>query len=102
MKASIAVLALVAMASPALADHHETPADHADHAAGFTLDTPIEVIMASEAGKAVLEKDVPGLATHQSYNYFKQMSLKEVAGFAPDRLTDEVLAKTAADLAAIK
>ena len=71
-------------------------------AARLNLDTPIEVIVADEAGKAVLDADIPGLTTHEHYNAFKQMTLTQVANYAPDKLTAEVLAKTATDLAAIK
>lgn len=108
MKRILTAVAVTAFISPVAAqDMH---ADHADHAAQaevaagpkFSLDTPIELIVADEAGKAVLDADVPGLTTHEHYLHFKQMSLKQVANFAPDQLSAEVLAKTEADLAAIK
>ncbi|WP_375290580.1 hypothetical protein [Qipengyuania sp.] len=114
MKNCLAVLALAALASPVVAqDMHAGHAEHADHAAHsdaatattgarFSLDTPIEQIVADPKGKAVLDADVPGLTTHEHYSAFKQMSLKQVAGFAPDKFPSEVLAKTEADLAAIK
>lgn len=107
-----ALVAVFATTAPAFAQ--EMAADHAmsaDHAmaanpamasARLNLDTPIEVIVADEAGKAVLDADIPGLTTHEHYNTFKQMTLTQVANYAPDKLTAEVMAKAGADLAAIK
>ena len=71
-------------------------------AAAFTLDTPIEAIAANAAGKAVLDADLPGLTTNERYEMIKTISLTQLAGYAPDRLTPERLAKVSADLAAIK
>lgn len=106
MKIVLAALAAAAVASPAFAqDPHAGHADHSAHAAAaakFTLDTPVETIVADPAAKAVLDADLPGLTTHESYEMFKSMGLRQLAGFAPDKLTPEVLAKVEADLAAIK
>ncbi len=68
---------------------------------GFTLDTPIEQIVANPAGKAVLDKDLPGLTTHPAYDQFKGMSLKEVEPMSQGALTDDMIAKAGADLAAL-
>ena len=70
-------------------------------AGGMTLDTPIETIVANPAGKAVLDKDIPGLTTHPAYDQFKSMSLKEVQPMSQGAVTDDMLAKTGADLAAL-
>ena len=97
-----AALAATAIASPAAA--HEDHAGHADHAvqAKFTLDTPVEAIVADEKAKAVLEANLPGITTHEHYEHFKTMSLKQLAGMAPDKLTPELLAKLESGLAAMK
>ena len=97
-----AIVAATAIAAPAAA--HDDHAGHADHAAQarFTLDTPVEAIVADEKARAVLEANVPGITTHEHYEHFKTMSLKQLSGMAPDRLTPEVLAKLEADLAATK
>ena len=103
-----ALVAATTIAAPAFAQ--EMAADHAGHAtaadatpaARLNLDTPIEVIVADESGKAVLDADIPGLTTHEQYDTFKQMSLKQVANYVPDKLTGEVLAKAETDLAAVK
>ena len=109
MKLVLAALA-VASTSPALAQNahagHDMsvmqPADEPASAVRLNLDTPIEAIVADPAGKAVLEADVPGVTTHEHYNAFKGMGLRQLANYAPDRLTVDVLAKVETDLAAIK
>jgi hypothetical protein len=70
-------------------------------AGALTLDTPIETIVANPAGKAILDKDLPGLTTHPAYDQFKGMSLKEVAPMSQGAVTDEMLTKVGADLAAM-
>lgn len=105
-----AAFALALIPAAASAQDHSAHAGHADHAAHtaaaaearFTLDTPVEAIVADEKGKAVLDAGLPGLTTHEQYEMFKTMSLKQLAGFAPDRLTPETLAKVEAALAALK
>lgn len=71
-------------------------------AAKFTLDTPIQDIVADAAGKAVIEKDLPGLIGLPQYEMFKAISLKQLQAYSDGKLTDEMLAKTATDLAAVK
>ena len=78
------------------------PAAPAAATAKFTLDTPIEAIVADPAGKAVIDTDLPGTTTHPMYEQFKAMSLNQVAPMAADKITPEVLAKVQADLATIK
>ena len=69
--------------------------------APLTTDTPIETIVANPDGKAVLDKDAPGLTSHPQYEMFKGMSLKELAPMSQGKLTDEGVAKIAADLAKV-
>lgn len=71
-------------------------------AAKFNLDTPVQDLVADPKAKAVLDADLPGLSTHESYEMFKGMSLKQLSSYAADKLTPEVLAKTEKNLAAIK
>src|SRR3954467_1917474 len=68
---------------------------------GFTLDTPIEVIAADPAGQAVLNKDMPGLMTNPNYHLFKGMSLKALASASGGMVSQQTLAQTLADLAAL-
>lgn len=70
--------------------------------AKFNLDTPIETIVADEKAKAVLVADLGDVTQNPQYDNFKGMSLNQVAPYAPDKLTAEVLAKIATDLAAIQ
>lgn len=70
--------------------------------AKFNLDTPIEVMAADEKAKAVLMADLPDLLPHPSYEQFKGMSLRQVQPYSQGALTDEIMAKVEADLAAIK
>jgi hypothetical protein len=60
--------------------------------------------MADERAKAVVLKHFGGqdLTQHPAYEQFKAMSLKMVAPFSQGMITDEMLTKIAADLAAIK
>ena len=105
--ASTAAL-LTLIAAPALAQTTPTPAPTAAApaapaaAARLNLDTPIETVVADAEGKKVLDADLPGLTTNDKYDMFKSMSLNQVAGFAPDKLTPERMAKVGADLGAIK
>jgi hypothetical protein len=101
MKAVLAIFA-VAFATPALAQTTAPAPAATAVATKFNLDTPIEQIVADAKGKAVLDTDLPGLTTNDKYEMIKGMTLNQVAGFAPDKLTPERLAKTAADLAPIK
>ena len=68
----------------------------------LSLDTPIEQIVANPAGKAVLDKDLPGLTTHAMYDQFKTMSLKDLQPMSQGAITDDQLKKAGDDLAAVK
>ena len=96
----------LAQTTPAPAPAPAAPAEAAPAAPAaatrLNLDTPIETVVADADGKKVLDADLPGLTTNDKYDMFKSMSLNQVAGFAPDKLTPERLAKVATDLAAIK
>jgi hypothetical protein len=100
MRKLLVAVALAALA-PATAYAADT-APAAQPAARLSLDTPVETIVADAAGKAVLEADLPGVTTHEHYDMFKSMTLRQLSTMAPDRLTAEVLAKVEADLAKLK
>ncbi|WP_298470717.1 hypothetical protein [uncultured Erythrobacter sp.] len=88
-----------AVTTPALADGH---GDHAEaKAAKYTIDTPIEKLVADAKAKAVLEKHLPGIDQHPAYGEFKTMSLKAIQPFSQGAITPELLEKIAADLAAM-
>ncbi len=92
-------LAIAAVAVPAAAQTAASAAPAA--AAAFTLDTPIEALVADARTKAVLDKYVPGIDGHPAYEQFKALSLKALAPFSQGMITDDMLTKVAADLAAI-
>ncbi|OAN66219.1 hypothetical protein [Sphingomonas sp. TDK1] len=106
MKLLVAGVIAAAVLSPA-AMAQQTPAPPAAPAAApaatkFSLDTPIETLLADEKAKAVLDTDIPGLSSHPALDQFKAMSLKAVQPFSQGALTDEVLKKVETDLAALK
>jgi len=103
----LAVTAALLLAAPAaFAQNAPAPAPAAPAAAApagqFNLDTPVEQIVANPAAKAVLDADLPGVSTHEAYEQFKSMSLHQLLGFAPDKLTNDLLAKVETDLSKVK
>ena len=91
-----ALLLASTAAAPAFADaHSEAPA------AAFSINTPIETLMANDKTKAVLVKHLGALQDHPAYGQFKGMSLVELKPWSAGQITDEVLEKIKADLAAI-
>ncbi|UYY76506.1 hypothetical protein [Sphingomonas sp. R1] len=106
MKLLVACALAAAVISPA-AMAQQTPAaaptaPAAASAAKFSLDTPIESLIADEKAKAVLDADIPGLSSHPALDQFKAMSLRAVQPFSNGALTDDMLKKVETDLAAIK
>jgi len=67
----------------------------------LTVNTPIETICATPAGKAVLDRDLPGLTTRPEFPMFKGMTLKQIEPMSKGHITDAVLAQVQADLAAL-
>ncbi len=103
MKHILCIAAACLVSAPAFAQDAPAPAPAATPAAAkFNLDTPIEVLAADEKAKAVLMADLPDLLPHPSYEQFKEMSLRQVQPYSQGALTDALLAKVEADLAAIK
>lgn len=94
-------LALAAVTAPAAAlAQGEAPASVP--AAAFSIDTPIEALMADERSKVVLVKHLGPVDQHPAYADFKALSLKTLAPFSQGLITEEMLTKIAADLAEIK
>jgi hypothetical protein len=103
--AAAAALALSSIAAAQTAPAPAaTPAPAVTPAAGpkFNLDTPIQDLLANEAAKAVLDKDMPGLTALPQLEMIKGLSLRQLQPYSDGKLTDEILAKTGTDLAAIK
>lgn len=98
--ALVAAASLVLLtAPPALADTQA--AAPAASAAKYSLDTPIETLVADPRAKTVLDTDLPGLTSHPQFETFKSMSLTALSGFAPDKLTPDRLAKVKTELASL-
>ena len=107
MKTAMFVAALMtaapafAQATPAPAPAAPAPAAPASDAK-FNLDTPLQDIVADEKGKAVIEKHFPGMIALPEYEMFKAISLTQLQPYTNGKITDEMLAATAKDLAEIK
>lgn len=91
-------LALAAVTAPANVIAQDAPAP----AAAFSVDTPIEALVADARAKAVLDKHLPGIDQHPAFEDFKALSLKTLAPFSQGMITEELLAKIDSDLTAIK
>ncbi len=107
MKTMMMLIAAAMVAAPAAyaqdASQAKPATEKAPAAEGkFTLDTPLQDIVADEKGKAVIEKHFPGMIAMPEYEMFKAIGLNQLKPYANGKITDEMLAATAADLAQIK
>lgn len=102
MKLVISAVAAVLLAGPLAAQTASAPmpAPSSTPATGtkYTLDT----IAADPAGKAVLDKDIPGMTAHPLYDTFKAMTLNALQPASQGQITEAQVAAVKADLAAIK
>ena len=64
-----------------------------------TAETPLGTLMDDEDALAVLEKHIPRLIANEQIKMARQITLKDIQGFAPQALTDETMAAIDADLA---
>jgi hypothetical protein len=67
----------------------------------LSIDTPLEVVVATPKAKAVLDADIPGLTVHPMYDKFKGDSLRVLAPKFGGAISEKDLAKVQADLAAL-
>jgi hypothetical protein len=67
-------------------------------AGSFTLDTPVERIAANPNGKAVLDRDMPGLLASKEYPLFDDMSLSQIALMSGGRISKDKLSLVQTDL----
>jgi hypothetical protein len=89
---------VVAVAVPAPAIIAPMPVPRIMPVRVFTLDTPVDRIAADPQGKAVLDRDVPGLMADKRYPMFDDMSLSEIAMFSHGRLSKTKLDLVKSDL----
>ena len=91
--ASMALAPVFALtSSPALAQ---------ENAAKLTIDSPIEALMANAAAKAVVLKHMGPIDQHPFYGQIKTMSLPQVKPMSSGQITDDMIAKITAGLAAL-
>lgn len=64
-----------------------------------TAATEVGVFLDDLAAKAIVEKNMPGFTTNEQVDQARGMTLKQVQQYAPDSMTDAVLAKIDADFA---
>ncbi len=96
--------AVLLLAAPASAQTSASAPARAPVEAGvpaFTLDTPIERLVAHPGARAVLDRELPGLTTHARYEQFKRMSVKAFKPFSGGLITDARLAAVERGLAAL-
>jgi hypothetical protein len=77
------------------------PAAEAAKPAFTSANSKISEILENAEAKAIVEKHMPGFSSHPQIDMAKDFSLKAVQSFAPDRISDELLAKIDADFAAM-
>ena len=95
------VPAPAAAAPEAAGSTPEPPPTVAAGSADFSLDTPIETLLADVRARAVLDRNLPGLSDDANLAKFKALSLRRLAPLSGGQLTEELLARTAYDLAAL-
>jgi len=93
--------AVMTIAAPALAQEAAAPAAAAP-AKLSAGDTPIADIAANPAGKTALDKVLPGLTSHEAYEQFKSMSLKQVQPMSQGAITDDQIKALQSELDQIK
>lgn len=104
LAASLALVASPVFAQTAPAPSTPTPPAAAPAAAAkFTVDTPIEQLVADEKAKAVLQSVLGADITQNPfYDQIKAMSFAQVQPLSQGQITDDTMKKLAEGLAAIK
>lgn len=93
---AVAALLLV-IAAPTVAMAQTAPAAAA--VTGYSVEeTDIGTLLDDPAAKAVLDKHMPGFSTKDQIDMARAMTLKSIQQYAPDMVTDKVLADIQADL----
>lgn len=105
MKKLLIALAGALIAIPAAGSalaSEPSPPQTATAAKFSTAASTIGDLIDNAEAKAVLMKYIPDLVGNAQIEMARSMTLKQIQGFAGDALSDAVLAKIDADLAAIK
>jgi len=96
LKTALIALPLLLASVPALAQD-DTATEAAE--SKFTIETPIEKLMADEKAREVVLETLPDLDKSPYYGQIKGMSLKAVQPYSQGMITDEMLEKISAGLA---
>lgn len=64
----------------------------------LTMGSPIRELLANERARAVVERHLPGFSQHPMLRMALDMTLPQVAAFAPEVMTDDTLDAIAGDL----
>ena len=67
----------------------------------LSVDSTLGDILSDEKGKAVLEKHMPGIASHPQLAMAKGMTLKQIAGMSQGQISQATIDAINTDLAAI-
>lgn len=68
----------------------------------LSVDSPVKALIEHDGARAVLERHMPGFVEQAGVGVMMGLTLAQMAGFAPDRITPELLSAIAADLAQIQ
>lgn len=102
MKFALAAVALISATSALAETAPMAPAAAPAAKPAFsTGDSNIGTLLDNPRTKAVLDKVMPGFSTNPQVEMARGFTLRQVQQFAPDQLTDALLAKVDAELAAI-
>ena len=64
----------------------------------FSTDSKVGELLADEAAKAVLEKHIPGIASHPQIGQATAFSFKQVASYSQGQITDDMVKAIDEDL----
>ncbi|MBA4761824.1 hypothetical protein [Sphingomonas sp.] len=96
MKTVVTLIAALAISPAVLVA--AAPAAKAQGQASFSIDSPIETLMATPKARAVLDRELPGLDKHPMYDTFKSMSLVRLQPLSSGQISEEKLATIKAAL----
>ena len=100
--ALLAVAALAVTANQTLAQTPPVATPAAAAPAHYSVaTTPIGTLLDDPAAKAILFKDIPAMASSSQLDMARGMTLKDTQQYAPDTVTDAVLARVDAELAQV-
>jgi len=98
-----AALAVTALSPAAIAAEPATTAAPTPATPKYTTaDTEIGTLLDDPAARAILDKFVPEMTSSDQIDMARAMTLKSIQAYAPDDLTDEILAKIDAEFAKLK